>query len=81
MRVSRRFLSAIALLALLHIYIGSRLLPPLALGTTGLVVGWLALLASCLMMPLAVVARGARDQEWSDRLAWIGLVLGLGLFE
>jgi len=79
MRVSRRFLTALALLALLHIYIGSRLLPPLPLGTTGLVVGWLAVLASFLMMPLAVFARGGRDQEWSDRLAWIGLTT-MGLF-
>jgi len=79
MRVSRRFLTALALLALLHIYIGSRLLPPLPLGTTGLVVGWLAVLASFLMMPLAVFARGGRDQEWSDRVAWIGLTT-MGLF-
>jgi uncharacterized protein len=79
MRLSRRFLTAIALLALFHLYIGLRLLPPLSLGTTGLVVGWLALLASCLMMPLAVFARSARDEEWSDRLAWVGLTT-MGLF-
>src|SRR6185295_19524966 len=79
MRLSRRLLSLVALLALFHLYIGSRLLPPLPLGTTGLVVGWLALLASCLMMPLAVFARAARDEEWSDRLAWIGLTT-MGLF-
>jgi predicted MPP superfamily phosphohydrolase len=30
-------------------------------------------------MPLALVARGARDEEWSDRLAWIGLTT-MGLF-
>lgn len=79
MRVSRRFLVAIALLALFHLYIGLRLLPPLPIGTAGLVVGWLALLASCLMMPLALFARAARDEEWSDRLAWIGLTT-TGLF-
>src|SRR6185436_13733634 len=79
MRLSRRLLSLVALLALFHLYIGLRLLPPLPLGTTGLVVGWLALLASCLMMPLAVFARAARDAEWSDRLAWIGLTT-MGLF-
>lgn len=79
MRVSRRFLYAIALLALLHLYIGLRLLPPLPLGPVGYAFGVLALLASCLLMPLALVARSARDQEWSDRLAWIGLTT-MGLF-
>ena len=79
MRLSRRLLSLVALLALFHLYIGLRLLPPLALGTTGLVIGWLALLASCLMMPLAVFARAARDEEWSDRFAWVGLTT-MGLF-
>jgi uncharacterized protein len=79
MRVSRRFLYAIALLALFHVYIGLRLLPPLPVGPPGYAAGALALLASCLLMPLALVARGARDEEWSDRLAWIGLTT-MGLF-
>src|SRR6185295_18237430 len=79
MRVSRRFLYAIALLALFHVYIGLRLLPPLPVGPVGYAIGILALLASCLLMPLALVARGARDEEWSDRLAWIGLTT-MGLF-
>lgn len=79
MRVSRRFLYAIALLALLHLYIGLRLLPPLPVGPVGFAIGALALLASCLLMPLALVARSARDEEWSDRLAWIGLTT-MGLF-
>lgn len=77
--MSRRFLSALALLALLHFYIGSRLLPPLPIGAVGETVGWLALLASFLLMPLALFARGARDPKWSDRLAWIGLTT-MGLF-
>jgi predicted MPP superfamily phosphohydrolase len=79
MRLSRRFLSALALLALLHLYIGLRLLPPLPIGAAGNAIGWLALAASCLAMPLAVFARAARDQDWSDRLAWIGLTT-MGLF-
>ncbi|HEV8333493.1 MAG TPA: metallophosphoesterase [Steroidobacteraceae bacterium] len=79
MRVSRRFLYAIALLALFHIYIGLRLLPPLPVGPAGYVIGALALLASCLLMPLALVARASRDEEGSDRLAWIGLTT-MGLF-
>lgn len=79
MRVSRRFLYAIALLALLHLYMGLRLLPPLPVGPVGFAIGALALVASCLLMPLALVARSARDEEWSDRLAWIGLTT-MGLF-
>lgn len=79
MRVSRRFLYAIALLALFHIYIGLRLLPPLPVGPAGYVIGALALLASCLLMPLALLARVRRDEEGSDRLAWIGLTT-MGLF-
>ncbi|HJY39240.1 MAG TPA: metallophosphoesterase, partial [Steroidobacteraceae bacterium] len=79
MRVSRRFLYAIALLALFHVYIGLRLLPPLPVGPLGYAIGALALLASCLLMPLALVARSAQDEEWSDRLAWIGLTT-MGLF-
>jgi predicted MPP superfamily phosphohydrolase len=79
MRVSRRFLYAIALLALFHVYIGLRLLPPLPFGPVGYAIGALALLASCLLMPLALVARRARDEEGSDRLAWIGLTT-MGLF-
>src|SRR5690349_5314427 len=79
MRVSRRFLYAIGLLALLHVYIGLRLLPPLPIGAAGYTIGALALLASCLLMPLALVARAARDRKWSDPLAWIGLTT-MGLF-
>jgi len=79
MRVSRRFLYALALLALFHVYIGLRLLPPLPVGPVGYAIGAFALLASCLLMPLALVARSARDEEWSDRLAWIGLTT-MGLF-
>jgi uncharacterized protein len=79
MRLSRRFLTAIAMLALLHFYIGLRLLPPLAIGALGYTFGSLALLTSCVLMPLAVFARSARDPDWSDRLAWIGLTT-MGLF-
>jgi uncharacterized protein len=79
MRLSRRFLTALALLALLHVYIGLQLLPPLALGVAGMTVGVLVLLLSMLLMPLALAARTTRDQQWFDRLAWIGL-LTMGLF-
>ena len=79
MRLSRRFVYAIALLALFHVYIGLRLLPPLPIGAAGYTLGALALLTSCLLMPLALVARAARDRKWSDLLAWIGLTT-MGLF-
>jgi uncharacterized protein len=67
------------ILLLLHAYVGWRLIaaldsaPPLQ---------WLLgalLLASWLLMPLALLARRIRRQPLSDRLAWTGLLL-MGLF-
>jgi uncharacterized protein len=77
--VSRTFLMAATLLALLHVYIGSRLLPSLPMGAAGKGIMITALLASCLVMPLALIARSVRHAAWSDRLAWMGL-LTTGLF-
>ena len=67
------------ILLLLHAYIGWRLIPALA--------AWPALqwalggllLASWLLMPMALVARRIRRQPLSDRLAWTGVLL-MGLF-
>ncbi|HEY4369408.1 MAG TPA: metallophosphoesterase [Steroidobacteraceae bacterium] len=63
---------ALSLIALLHFYIGTRLLPALPIGNVGLVIGILLLVLSCVLMPMALVARGIRQQPWSDRLAWAG---------
>jgi uncharacterized protein len=67
------------ILLLLHAYVGWRLVPalgaapPLQWALGGL------LLASWLLMPLALLARRIRHQPLSDRLAWTGLLL-MGLF-
>ncbi len=68
----------IALSALLHLYIGSRLLPPLP-GSWGpsLLVAWLVL--SAVLVPVGLMARRLTPAPLSDRLAWAGFLF-LGLF-
>lgn len=78
MRVSRSFLSAVAVLALLHIYIGWRLLPDLPLGIAGRITGVAVLLSSCALMPLSMMIRSIR-QPLADRIAWAGLT-AMGFF-
>jgi predicted MPP superfamily phosphohydrolase len=68
-----------SLLALLHAYIGWRVLPDLPLDTALRVVGALCLLASFLLVPAGLLARAVKRQPLSDRLAWAGL-LAMGLF-
>lgn len=67
------------LLVTLHAYIGWRLLPPLQLGIIGNVVGIALLGASCILMPLGLLARFIRRQPLADRLAWAGMLI-MGLF-
>ena len=67
------------ILLLLHAYVGWRLIPALAFAPP---LQWLLgalLLASWLLMPMALLARRIRRQPLSDRLAWTGLLL-MGLF-
>jgi uncharacterized protein len=56
-----------------------RLLPDLPIQSAGIAIGVLALLASCVSMPLAVMGRSTPNQLWSDRMAWVGLTL-MGYF-
>ena len=70
---------AAALLALFHVYIGSRLLPDLPIGFPGLLLGVVALALSCVLMPLGMMTRVLRDSSWADRLAWASLTT-MGLF-
>lgn len=67
------------ILLLLHAYIGWRLIPALAFAPP---LQWTLaalLLASWLLMPMALVARRIRRQPLSDRLAFTGVLL-MGLF-
>jgi hypothetical protein len=66
-------------LLLLHAYVGWRLIPALGFAPA---LQWLLgalLVASWLLMPMALLARRIRRQPLSDRLAWSGLLL-MGLF-
>ncbi len=64
----------LTLLALLHVYIGWRLLP--ALPGPALVgsIGTGLLIASCALVPAGFIALGIRRQPLSDRLAWTGWI-------
>ncbi|HSD39376.1 MAG TPA: metallophosphoesterase [Rhodocyclaceae bacterium] len=70
---------ATALIGLLHFYIGARLLPDLPVTYLWKLLGAAWLLASCVLLPLGLLAGGITRQPLSDRLAWIGL-LAMGLF-
>ena len=70
---------AVAILALLHFYIGSRLLPDLDLTAPGWTFGVFLLLASCVLMPLSMMSRSFANRRSADRLVWSGM-LAMGLF-
>lgn len=65
--------------ALLHVYIGLRLLPDMQLATVGTVLGVAGLVLGYVLVPLGMLARGIRRQPLSDILSWAGL-LTMGLF-
>jgi len=75
----RSFFSLLAILLLLHAYIGARLLPALGLGPAGIVAGVLLLLASAALVRIGLVAPSLSRTRWSEQLAWAGL-LAMGLF-
>src|SRR5262245_46818645 len=75
----RSFLNLVVLLGMFHVYIGMRLLPALTFDTSGRVVGSLLLGCSCLLMPLAMMTRGARNRARADALAWVGMI-AMGVF-
>ncbi|MGY8527201.1 metallophosphoesterase [Paracidovorax citrulli] len=74
----RSILTAGALVALLHLAIGMRLLPPLpiAFGWKVAIALWLAI--STVSMPAALIARRLA-RPWKDRVSWLGMT-AMGLF-
>jgi len=79
-RLIRFMLTATTLVALLHSYIGVRLLPDLPGGATVTVVAIVALVASALLIPFGMLARFVIvRQPLSDRVSWAGL-LAMGYF-
>jgi predicted MPP superfamily phosphohydrolase len=73
------FSPLIALSALLHLYVGARVLPELAPYPAATLLLTLLLLASVVCLPLGMLARRVARPPLSDVLTWIGLVF-MGLF-
>jgi len=79
MRLRRSFVVPLGILALLHFYIGWRLLPDLPIGATGAAAGVLLLALSYFAMPLGFLARSLQWGRWTDRAAAVGLFM-MGFF-
>lgn len=79
MRIRGSTLFVLALLGLLHFYIGWRILPalPIAVVWKALASAWLA--ASWLLIPAGMLAHSVSNRVNADRLSWAGM-LALGLF-
>jgi predicted MPP superfamily phosphohydrolase len=71
MRVRRRFLHPLWLIASLPLYMGWRLLPALAGGPAGVAAGVAVLIAACALVPMSV--------RRTDKFAWVGL-MAMGFF-
>ena len=77
--VRRLFLSPAWLFLSLPGYIGWRLLSALPIGSIGVAVGIVLLVACCLFIPLSVRTRTMRNQQLGDALSWVGLT-AMGFF-
>lgn len=71
-------IALLIIVPLYHLYLGFRLLPDLPLGGIGLALGIAYLLASSLLMPLAMMSR-QMPQPRAGRLAWSGFI-AMGIF-
>ncbi|HEU4627515.1 MAG TPA: metallophosphoesterase [Steroidobacteraceae bacterium] len=76
---SRRFLTILGILALVHVYVGCRLLPALPIPTGARVAGGILLTVSFVSMPLGFFARSFRNRVLGDRVAAFGLFM-MGFF-
>ena len=75
-RPSRFIRNIVTLIALLHIYVGVRLLPALPIGLLGRALGGLALGASFALIILGARARRQQDSRFAANLAWVGSLDG-----
>lgn len=77
----RRFaLAVLPMLAVLHIYIGWRLLPALNMGALATAIGVILLILSTLVLPMGMILRfTALRQPIADRISWAS-ALTMGLF-
>jgi hypothetical protein len=75
-RPSRFIGNIVTLIALLHVYVGIRLLPALPIATLGRVLGALALCASFALIITGARARMLQGSSFAANLAWVGLLNG-----
>jgi predicted MPP superfamily phosphohydrolase len=69
----------LAILGLLHVYIGLRLLPALSIGLPGQVLGGLLLAASWALIPMGLARSRSSRPDGADSLQWSALI-AMGLF-
>ncbi|WP_447988941.1 metallophosphoesterase [Achromobacter spanius] len=79
LRQSSFFLRFLTLGALAHVYVGARLIPDAQLPAAGAAAAIIALLLSCILIPMGMLARSSVNPPWGDRIAWVGLI-AMGLF-
>jgi len=79
MPARRVVITVLALLALLHLYIGLRLMPPMDLNAAGTAAGVFLLVLSTLLLPAGLLASRLRQGRRADELAWVGM-LAMGFF-
>jgi predicted MPP superfamily phosphohydrolase len=75
----RRFVTILGILALVHLYVGCRLLPALPISSGVRIAGAILLTISFVSMPLSFFARSFRNRTWGDRVAAFGLFM-MGFF-
>jgi predicted MPP superfamily phosphohydrolase len=75
----RSFISILALLILLHIYIGVRVLPAMTHSVGGIALGIVLLAGSAALVRIGLGATTMRRTRWSEVLGWAGL-LAMGYF-
>jgi uncharacterized protein len=75
-RPSRFLRNIVTLIALLHLYVGVRLLPALPIGLLGRLIGALALCASFVLIIAGARARRTQNSSFAANLAWIGSLSG-----
>jgi hypothetical protein len=75
-RPSRFVRNIVTLIALLHLYVGVRLLPALPIGPFGRALGALALCASFVLIIVGARARLLQNSRWAADVAWVGSLNG-----
>lgn len=78
-RPRRAIVIALGILALLHLYVGLRLIPPLPGSTWVAAIAAAVLLASFVLTPVAMSGRHSQADRGARIAVWVGLVL-MGLF-